>query len=1050
MTTPTSAPPRKTSIFRRSRQISSQDVESNGTDAAATNGAQPSVKSDEPASHGTGLPKALTDLLDQIKKGLPGPLDPTTITALLDAVHNTDSLDDRKLLLEHALVFLSRLPPGSLADTLQNKVVSLLYNDLAHPPATYLGNDYKFRKADGSNNNVLTPDMGKAGTPYARSVQQIHPLPRRNMPDSGLIFDTLLKRDGFVKHPGGLSSLMFAFAALVIHTVFRTSHTDISINETSSYVDLAPLYGHNQETQDKVRNRDGYGKLHKDVFAEDRLMLLPPAVCVLLVLFSRNHNYIAQKLYEVNEHGTFVDPSTLSKEDAGKQDEELFQTARLVNCGWFGGVVFSDYFSCILGLIREGSSWSLNPNSESMTMRHSSVEKEMSAASNLTVFTDWHATTSAKDEQWVERLMGDMFEGKPFDEVTVTDFKAVGKKLSAMDPDLTHWTFGNMTRQTDGSFKDEDLAKVLQDATDEPAAAFRARGTPPSMRLHEILGIEQNRRWGVCSLNEFRKFLGLKTYATFLEWNSDPEIAKTAEKLYGNINNLELYVGLQAEEAKPLVDGAGLCPGYTISRAILSDAIALTRGDRFFTRDFTPANLTSWGFADCQRDPNAFGFGSTLGKLFLRTLPQEFGENGNSVYAFFPLMTPESMKVHLTKMGVVDKYDLARPVKKAPGTVAFASTGGSPKYVDRATKILDAKGKGFYIAQDNEKRREAVVRALTEAMGAEDKIAQYFYTQTLSLMSEQSLHLVGSETRVVDVVRDVFKPLTVGWVATEVAGIQLTKGSQHGAYSPAELYDILGDIYEYIFLSVEESKLVNFQQKVQKDVKHLSSHLKSVDKFSIVNLVESAFSSNKSQKKDEKFIKRLAELGIQKDEVNNTVLSILVGASVELSLAMTNMLNICLDNVKSATSEARVREVMRLEPTFHGPSANSSPTVEGQVQEEIFSVSKCIGEPLTVKILSETLRAVLGHPGLSRGPGDCGKLNRFKIDDKHIRYGYLDSDLQVSPWPTSLVVRVRIHSIPDYFQHHNASSINTIQPSDSACYDLPIMSLAYAFSAAPS
>lgn len=46
-------------------------------------------------------------------------------------------------------------------------------------------------------------------------------------------------------------------------------------------------------------------------------------------------------------------------------------------------------------------------------------------------------------------------------------------------------------------------------------------------------------------------------------------------------------VGLQAEEAKPSVEGSGLCPGYTISRAILSDAIALVRGDRFFTIDFT-------------------------------------------------------------------------------------------------------------------------------------------------------------------------------------------------------------------------------------------------------------------------------------------------------------------------------------------------------------------------------------------------------------------------------------------------------------------------------
>jgi hypothetical protein len=46
-----------------------------------------------------------------------------------------------------------------------------------------------------------------------------------------------------------------------------------------------------------------------------------------------------------------------------------------------------------------------------------------------------------------------------------------------------------------------------------------------------------------------------------LEWNSNPEVADAAEKLYGDIENLELYVGLQAEEAKPVIEGAGLCPG---------------------------------------------------------------------------------------------------------------------------------------------------------------------------------------------------------------------------------------------------------------------------------------------------------------------------------------------------------------------------------------------------------------------------------------------------------------------------------------------------------
>jgi len=74
-----------------------------------------------------------------------------------------------------------------------NSVV--VYNDLAHPPATYIGPEYHFRTADGSNNNPEVPDLGKAGTPYARSVQQSNPLPRNQMPDAGLVFDTLLRRE---------------------------------------------------------------------------------------------------------------------------------------------------------------------------------------------------------------------------------------------------------------------------------------------------------------------------------------------------------------------------------------------------------------------------------------------------------------------------------------------------------------------------------------------------------------------------------------------------------------------------------------------------------------------------------------------------------------------------------------------------------------------------------------------------------------------------------------------------------------------------------------
>lgn len=107
---------------------------------------------------------------------------------------------------------------------------------------------------------------------------------------------------------------------------------------------------------------------------------------------------------------------------------------------------------------------------------------------------------------------------------------------------------------------------------------------PKVLKAVEVLGIEQGRKWNVGSLNEFRKFFGLKNYETFEEINSDPEVAESLRALYGHPDYVELYPGIVSEEAKdPMVPGVGIAPTYTISRAVLSDAVALVRGDRHYT-----------------------------------------------------------------------------------------------------------------------------------------------------------------------------------------------------------------------------------------------------------------------------------------------------------------------------------------------------------------------------------------------------------------------------------------------------------------------------------
>ena len=66
--------------------------------------------------------------------------------------------------------------------------------------------------------------------------------------------------------------------------------------------------------------------------------------------------------------------------------------------------------------------------------------------------------------------------------------------------------------------------------------------------------------------------------------NPDPEIANLLQNLYTHPDMVELYPGLFIENSKPRMDaGCGICPPYSVGRAILSDAVTLVRSDRFYT-----------------------------------------------------------------------------------------------------------------------------------------------------------------------------------------------------------------------------------------------------------------------------------------------------------------------------------------------------------------------------------------------------------------------------------------------------------------------------------
>ncbi|KZP19344.1 heme peroxidase [Athelia psychrophila] len=552
--------------------------------------------------------------------------------------------------------------PVDLIRSINDKLVAVIYERMPHPPRNLAAQD--FRSVDGADR------LGAAYMPYAQSV-----IPG---PTSKLAYPSSQE---VVNNPDGLSSLTFAYGTLVIHSVFRSGMTNPKLNETSSFFDLSPLYGDDIEEQLSVRNRTGKGLLAPDCFVDDRMLFLPPAAAALLVVFNRNHNYIAGELLKnEKEARNWTDPSLLQWDTLkrNKQDDEIFELARLVNCVHFVNIVITDYVGGVMGRTRDGGGWPLNAsifdviNLPDRAITFANLKNPLPDAvpkpthvsrgdGNLVsiefnTLYRWHATLSERDVKWAEDMIGDALNRRDFENLTPEDYIRAFRMAEPAHQDPKQRTFAKLVRDPETNFfNDNELATLIFSATEAPAGMFRANGTPLIMGFIDVRGIDRARQMGTCTMNEFRHWLGLPKYTSFEDWNKNSKISTAASELYGgDIDRLELYPGLHAEGV--LGDGLHDYSGEplrvnTMRNGLLLDAVALIRGDRFFTTAFNEENYTATGFADVQKDTTNKAYGGCVHKLLMRALPKNFPED--SVYTWFPMTTPAEMQKVLPADGWV-------------------------------------------------------------------------------------------------------------------------------------------------------------------------------------------------------------------------------------------------------------------------------------------------------------------------------------------------------------------------------------------------------------
>jgi len=585
-------------------------------------------------------------------------------------------VDDKKMAMEKVVAIVGSLPPNSKSrKVLTNFLTEGLWKSLQHPPPSYQGDKFEYRMPDGSYNNVLFPDLGKAGTPYARTVRRMGKLDGIR-PDPGLLFDTLMARapGHFEENPAGLSSVLFYHASIIIHDIFRTNRLDPNISDTSSYLDLAPLYGSSLEDQWAIRTMK-CGLLKPDTFHEKRLLGQPPGVNLILVMYSRFHNYVADMLLKINEGGRFTLPPTRNETEAqkaaAKQDNDLFQTARLIVCGLYINISLHDYLRGLTNTHATSSSWTIDPRVEIKKPSGDEVDRgcgnQVSAEFNL--LYRFHSIISQRDEKWLNSFLASLFPGtkKKMEDLTPQELlQGLLRWEQNIPKDPSKRVFDGLKRGPDGKFDDEDLVRIMTEAMEAPAGVFGPRMVPKALRVVETLGILQARKWRMATLNEFRAFFGLKRFETMEDINPDPEIANILRHLYDSPDMVELYPGLFIEETKPVMTpGNGGCLGYTAGRAVFSDAITLVRSDRFYTIDYTPATLTNWGMQEVQQDYQVMG-GSMFYKLFQRAVPGWYPYN--SLHIMQPMYTWKKNKEIAENLGTIKSFTTAGP-KRPPRPV---------------------------------------------------------------------------------------------------------------------------------------------------------------------------------------------------------------------------------------------------------------------------------------------------------------------------------------------------------------------------------------------
>ncbi|XP_054853932.1 prostaglandin G/H synthase 1 [Eublepharis macularius] len=423
-------------------------------------------------------------------------------------------------ILTHFQWFWDIINSTFIRDTLMRLVLTIRANLIPSPPTYNSAYGYISWEAYANVSyftRVLPPVPNDCPTPMGTKgpVQ---------LPDAKLVAERFFLRRTFQPDPLG-TNLMFAFFAQhFTHQFFKTSgKMGHGFTRALGHgVDLGHIYGDNLERQHKLRHfQDGKlkyqmvnGEMYPPTVLEAPVHMIypkhiPPEKCLAIgqEVFGLLPGLMMYATIWLREHNRVCD--ILKREHPTWDDEQLFQTTRLILIGETIKIVIEDY-------VQHLSGYYLRLKFDPELLFGVQFQYRNRIAVEFNQLYHWHP------------LMPDSFVIK-------------GEEYSY---DQFVYNVSMLT--------DYGVEALVEAFSRQQAGQIGGGQNIHSHLLNVAIGvIEESRLLRLQPFNEYRKKFGMKPYTSFQELTGEEEKAAELEELYGDIDAMEFYPGLLVEKRQP-------------------------------------------------------------------------------------------------------------------------------------------------------------------------------------------------------------------------------------------------------------------------------------------------------------------------------------------------------------------------------------------------------------------------------------------------------------------------------------------------------------------